>query len=93
MGRRAVPGLQSTYSSPISDCGRIAQVASAWKGVKRASLIEIVTAALSTVTPSPVMLPTLAPAMRTSSPCAANEASSKIGRTTYVGHPRSPRRP
>jgi hypothetical protein len=31
----AVPGVQSTYSSPMSDCGRIVQVASSWKGAKR----------------------------------------------------------
>ena len=44
-GELEVPGLQSTYSSPISDCGRIAQVALAWKGANAGSSMEIVTAA------------------------------------------------
>jgi hypothetical protein len=45
-------------------------------------VIEIVTAArLSGVTPSDWMLPTFAPAIRTSSPWTANDASSKIART------------
>ena len=81
-GALEVPGEQLTYSSPISDWGRIAHVALAWNGANPGSVIEIVTAAwLCLVTPSDWMLPTLAPAMRTSSPWAANDASSKIART------------
>jgi hypothetical protein len=65
----AVPGLQSTYSSPMSDCGRMAQCASVWKGAKRLSVTAMITAAfLAAVTQREWMLPTLAPAMRTSSP-------------------------
>ena len=44
-GAAVVPGVQSTYISPISDWGRIAQVAFAWNGVNRLSLISSVTAA------------------------------------------------
>ena len=91
-GAAAVPGLQSTYISPISDCGRIAQVALAWKGVNRPSSISSVTAALLSVpgrhgavcathTSSDAIDPTGAPAIRTCSPFTANEASSKIART------------
>jgi hypothetical protein len=74
--------LQSTYITPISDWGRIAHVALAWNGVKRASLIASVTAAcLFCVTSSEAIEPTGAPATRTCSPATANEASSKIART------------
>ena len=46
-----VPGLHSTNFSPISDCGRMAQEASAFQGVKSSSSIRSVTAAfLSSVT-------------------------------------------
>ena len=45
-GVLAVPGVQSTYFSPISDCGRMAQNALAWNGVNPALLIVNVTAAL-----------------------------------------------
>ena len=91
-GAAAVPGLQSTYISPISDCGRIAQVALVWNGANRESSISSVTAALfcvpgahgvlcATHTSSDAIDPTGAPATRTCSPCTANEASSKIART------------
>src|SRR5216110_3028711 len=91
-GAAAVPGLQSTYISPISDWGRIAQVASAWNGVNRESLIASVTAALFMVpavhrgllavhTSSEAIEPTGAPAIRTCSPGTANDASSKMART------------
>src|SRR5437764_15479007 len=91
-GAAAVPGLQSTYISPISDWGRIAHVASAWNGVKRESLIASVTAALFVVpavqralfavhTSSDAIDPTGAPAIRTCSPGTANGASSKVART------------
>ncbi len=43
-GALRVPGLQSTYFSPISDCGRIAHVALAWNGVKSALSISITAA-------------------------------------------------
>ena len=85
-----MPGLQSTYISPISDWGRIAHVALAWKGVNRLSSISSVTAALLSVpgrhvcathTSSDAIDPTGAPATRTCSPGTANEASSKIART------------
>ena len=67
-------------------------MALAWNGVKRASLIASVTAALfwvpvahaavcATHTSSDAIDPTGAPAIRTSSPGTANEASSKIART------------
>src|SRR5579884_774982 len=94
-----VPGLQSMYFSPSSDCGRIAQNALAWKGVKPALLIVNVTAALQPLpgteqelgAPSPLrsvtsvepIVPTGAPAIRTSSPGTANEASSNIARIWY----------
>ena len=91
-GAAAVPGVQSTYISPISDWGLIAHVASAWKGVKRASLISSVTAALfwvpvahaavcATHTSSDAIEPTGAPAIRTCSPGTANDASSKMALT------------
>ena len=81
-GAAVVPGSQSTYISPISDWGRIAQVALAWNGANRASSIWSVTAAwLCLVTSSEAIEPTGAPATRTCSPATANEASSKIART------------
>ena len=50
--------------------------------MKSALSIEIVTAArLRELTPSDWIEPTLAPAIRTFSPTAAYEASSKIART------------
>ena len=50
--------------------------------MKSALSIVIVTAArFLALTPSDVIEPTLAPAMRTSSPLAAYDASSKIART------------
>ena len=45
-GDRVLPGLHSTYFSPISDCGRIVQCASLWNGLKPAVSIEKVIAAL-----------------------------------------------
>ncbi len=91
-GALAVPGLQSTYFSPISDCGRIAQDALVWNGKNPGLVIVNVTAALLSVpggqgalrvvqTSSAPIVPTGAPAMRTSSPATANVASSKIART------------
>src|SRR5437763_10635516 len=95
-GVLAVPGLQSTYFSPISDCGRMAQKALAWNGVNPGLLTVKFTAALHPLpgveheleAPSPLrsvtsvvaIVPTVAPAIRTSSPVTANVASSKIAR-------------
>ena len=81
-GAAVVPGSQSTYISPISDWGRIAQVALVWNGVKRVSLIRSVTAArLFLVTSSEAIEPTGAPATRTCSPATANDASSNMALT------------
>src|SRR5205085_7460074 len=93
-GALEVPGLQSTYLSPISDWGRIAQNALAWNGMNPRLSISSVTAALLSVPPvhgalrathtsREVIVPTGAPAIRTSSPWTANAASSKIARTWY----------
>src|SRR3954453_9290936 len=75
------PGVQSAKVSPISDCGRIVQWASLWKGEKPDLLMLRTTAAfLSGVTSSDSILPTFAPAIFTSSPGTAR-TKSKIART------------
>src|SRR5437660_12879672 len=95
-GALAVPGVQSTYFSPISDWGRMAQNALVWNGVNPGLLIVNVTAALHplpgceqeageprplrSVTSVVPIVPTVAPAIRTSSPVTANVASSKTAR-------------
>ena len=80
-GVLTVPGVQSANVSPISDCGRIVQCASAWKGEKPSFWMFSTTAALlSGVRSSDWILPTFAPAIFTSSPGTAR-TKSKIART------------
>ena len=97
-GARGTVGVQLTYFSPISDCGRISQLASSRKSWKPASAISSSMIALpgtllnlpsSIAVGSPgsetltdLICPTLAPATRTCSPLTMNEPWSKIARTT-----------
>jgi hypothetical protein len=81
-GRLEEPGVHSTNFSPISDAGRIVQCASEWNGPKPDFWSSNTTAALFCgVTSSESTLPTLAPAIRTSSPETTLAAVSKIART------------
>ena len=74
--------MHSTNFSPISDCGRIVHVASLRKSWKPGSVMSSVIAAfLSGVTSSAPILPTLTPAIFTSSPGMTDTALSKIART------------
>ena len=66
---RGCVGVHSTNFSPISDCGRIVQLASLRKSWKPGSVMFRTTAALwSGVTSSDSIVPTLTPAILTSSP-------------------------
>ena len=79
---RGCVGVHSTKRSPISDCGRIVQVASVRKSLKPASVMSRTTAALlSGVTSSDWILPTLTPEILTSSPGITVKALLKIART------------
>ncbi len=89
-GARGCVGSHSTYFSPSSDCGRIRQEASVRKFLKPSSVMLRTATALpgssspfrftaspgsETVTSSTV--PTVAPAIRTSSPLTRKPALSK----------------
>ena len=91
-GARGWVGWQSMYFSPISDCGRIVQLASVRKGVKPWLSIFMTTTALpgtacgpfsrlavsvSLETSTDWTVPTVAPAIRTSSPETTKEPFSK----------------
>ena len=81
-GARGWVGEHSTYFSPISDCGRMRHDASERKSVKPAlSISRTIAALLSGVTASESILPTLTPAILTSSPWMTEKAESKIART------------
>ena len=68
--------------SPISDCGRMRQVASLRQSWKSLSVMSRTIAAfLSFVTSSDAIWPTLTPAIFTSMPVIAKPALSKIART------------
>ena len=86
-------GVQSMNFSPISDCGRIRQLASVRKSLKPESLIFMTTTALPgtawgppsslaisvlLVTSTDSTVPTVAPATRTSSPFTTKEPLSKM---------------
>ena len=88
-------GSHSTNFSPISDCGRIKQLASSRKSWNAGSSIRSTTTALPgsgppsssadsslPVTETSETTPTLAPATRTSSPSTRKPALSKIARTS-----------
>ena len=97
-GARGSVGVQLTYFSPISDCGRISQLASSrksWKpGLSISSSITALpgtslnlpsstaVASPGSETPTDLIVPTLAPATRTCSPLTMNEPLSKTARTT-----------
>ena len=75
-------GVHSTNFSPISDCGRIVQLASCGSRSKPGWSMRRTTAAFwSGVTSSDSILPTLTPAILTSSPGITENALSKIART------------
>ncbi len=75
-------GVHSTKRSPISDCGRIVQVASLRKSLKPGSVMSRTTAALlSLVTSRSEIRPTLTPEILTSSPAITVKALEKIART------------
>jgi hypothetical protein len=75
-------GVHSTNFSPISDCGRMRQLASRRKSAKPGLSMIITTAALlSGVTSSFSIWPTLTPATLTSSPLMTEKAVSKTART------------
>ena len=91
-GARGWVGVQSMYFSPISDCGRIRQLASWRKSLKPESSISMTTTALpgtacgpfsrlaissSFETSTDLTVPTVAPATRTCSPDTTNEPLSK----------------
>ena len=77
-----VPCVHSTNFSPISDWGRIVQLALAWNGENPVlSIRSTIAAFLSLVTSSDSTAPILAPAVLTSSPFTTFEALSKIART------------
>ncbi len=79
---RGCVGVHSTNFSPISDCGRIVHSASERKSSKPARVIVRTTAAFwSSVTSSESILPTLTPAILTSSPGTSEKAFWKIART------------
>ena len=79
---RAEPVLHSTNFSPISDCGRIVQWASARNGANpRRSIFSTTTARLSLVTSRESTEPITAPAVFTSSPDTTFAALSKMART------------
>ena len=92
-GARGCVGVQSTYFSPIRDCGRIRQLASVRKSLKPESVIFMTTTALPgtacgppsslaisslPVTSTDSTVPTVAPATRTSSPFTTKEPLSKM---------------
>ena len=89
-------GVQSTSFSPISDCGRMMQEASSRKSLKPSSVMFMTTTALpgtgcappsrlaissGPVTSTDSTVPTVAPAMRTSSPLTMKPPLSKMPRT------------
>jgi hypothetical protein len=75
-------GVHSTNFSPISDCGRIEHSASRRKSSKPGRSMRSTTAALwSGVRSSDSTLPTLTPAILTSSPGITENAFMKIART------------
>ena len=79
---RGCVGVHSTKRSPMSDCGRIVHSASARKSSKPGRSMRSTTAALwSGVTSSDSILPTLTPAILTSSPGITENALMKIART------------
>ncbi len=79
---RGSVGVHSTNCSPISDCGRMMQVASERQSSKPGLVMSSTTAAfLSGVTLSDSILPTSTPATLTSSPGITAKALSKIART------------
>ena len=83
-GAPTEPGVHSTNFSPISDCGRIVQLASEWNGEKPGLVTSSTTTALfAGVTSSDLTCPTFAPAIFTSSPVTTLAASSKTARTVY----------
>jgi hypothetical protein len=85
------------YFSPISDCGRMMQLASARKSLKPESVMSMTTTALPgtawgppsrlTISSLPetstdLTVPTVAPATRTSSSFTTKEPLSKMPRTS-----------
>ena len=89
-------GVQSTSFSPISDCGRMMQEASSRKSLKPSSVMFMTTTALpgtgcgppsrlttssGPVTSTDSTVPTVAPAMRTSSSLTMKPPLSKMPRT------------
>ena len=95
-GARGRVGLQATKRSPISDCGRRMQLASARKSWKAGSVMSSTTIALPSCASSPDSrlttspgsetstdwtVPAFAPAIRTSSPGTMNEPLSNTART------------